>query len=66
MCRYVKTRQRKSKVKYFDILLPYNFLSECVEPKDCPNGGTNYKCNANLCECPSPLFLDNGNCVGML
>ena len=46
--------------------MPYNFLSECVEPKDCPNGGTNYKCNANLCECPSPLFLDNGNCVGML
>ena len=40
------------------------FFSECIVAKDCPNGGTNYECNANLCECP--LVLDNDNCVGKL
>ena len=39
---------------------------ECREPSHCPNEGTNYQCNSNLCECPSPFVLDGDKCVGML
>ena len=31
---------------------------------DCPNGGTNYECNANICACPNPKVLDGDKCVG--
>ena len=41
-----------------------SFVSECLSPSDCPNGGTNYQCNANMCECPFPMVLDGDNCVG--
>ena len=51
---------------FFERVLFINFLSECIEASDCPNNGTNYQCNANQCECPSPLFLDGNRCVGML
>ena len=43
-----------------------NFFSECITPSDCPAGGTNYICNANKCECPSPKLLYNNKCVGKL
>ena len=44
-----------------------SLFSECITHTDCPNGGKNYECNANECDCPSPKFLDdNKNCVGML
>ena len=38
---------------------------ECTSPTNCPNGGTNYECNANVCVCPSPKVLDGDKCVGM-
>ena len=41
------------------------FVSGCAKPSDCPNGGTNFQCIANLCECPFPMVLDDDNCVGM-
>ena len=43
-----------------------NFLSECITPSDCPAGGTNYVCNTNKCDCPTPKVLDGDRCVGML
>ena len=36
---------------------------ECASPTNCPNGGTNYECNANVCVCPSPKVLDGDKCV---
>ena len=43
----------------------YLFL-ECINPSDCPYGGMNFVCNANKCECPSPMFMNGNKCVGML
>ena len=43
-----------------------SFLTECVAPEDCPNGGMNFKCIANECECPNPFVLDGNKCVGMV
>ena len=43
-----------------------SFLTECVVPEDCPNGGINFKCIANECECPNPFVLDGNKCVGMV
>ena len=43
-----------------------NFFPECITASDCPAGGTNYVCNANKCDCPSPKVLDGDRCVGML
>ena len=40
------------------------FFSECIKSTDCPYGGTNFECNANVCECPSPNVLDGDKCVG--
>ena len=44
----------------------WNFFSECITPSDCPNGGKDFVCNANKCECPSPKVLDGDKCVGKL
>ena len=47
----------------------YEYVSsvlECITPSDCPDGGTNFQCNANLCECTYPMALDGDKCVGML
>ena len=41
-------------------------ISECIAPTDCPNGGSDYQCNGNLCECQRPLVLLGNKCVGML
>ena len=41
-------------------------ILECIAPTDCPNGGSNYQCNGNLCECPSPFVLSGNKCVGKL
>ena len=41
-----------------------SFLSECIAHTDCPNGGSNYKCIANTCECLSPNLLDGNKCIG--
>ena len=43
----------------------YISFLECTSPTNCPNGGTNYECNANVCVCPSPKVLDGDKCVGM-
>ena len=43
-----------------------SFLTECVAPEDCPNGGKNFQCVSNECECPSPFVLDGNKCVGMV
>ena len=45
-------------------ILPY-FLSECTESSDCPNGGQNYECVAELCTCKPGHALDGDACVGM-
>ena len=42
------------------------FFAECLTSADCPASGTNYVCNANKCDCPSPKVLDGDKCVGML
>ena len=42
------------------------FFSECITNTDCPDGGDNYLCNANRCECPCPKILSGDKCVGML
>ena len=42
------------------------FLSECTESSDCPNGGQNYECTAELCSCKPGHALDGDACVGML
>ena len=42
------------------------FFSECITPSDCPNGGKDFVCNANKCECQSPKVLDGDKCVGKL
>ena len=49
--------------EYFKLIF---FFAECIIPTDCPAGGTNYICNANKCECPSPKVLDGNKCVGQL
>ena len=36
---------------------------ECITSEDCPNGGKNFKCIANECECPSPFILDAEKCI---
>ena len=41
-------------------------LSECITPTDCTEGGVNFLCIANECQCPIPNFLDGDKCVGML
>ena len=47
-------------------LCDYTYLfSECINPSDCPYGGTYFVCNANKCECPHPKVLNGDNCVGM-
>ena len=43
----------------------FSFL-ECITATDCPNGGTNFLCNANTCECKSPNILVGDKCVGKL
>ena len=49
------------------MILSKSFLTECVVPEDCPNGGINFKCIANECECPNPFVLDaDKKCVGMV
>ena len=50
----------------FWLLAISNFFPECITASDCPAGGTNYVCNANKCDCPSPKVLDGDRCVGML
>ena len=50
----------------YECLKSIIFLSECIASTDCPAGGTNYVCNANKCDCPSPMVLDGNKCVGML
>ena len=42
------------------------FFPECKTSTDCPDGGKNYICNNNSCECPIPKLLDGDKCVGML
>ena len=42
------------------------FFPECIASTDCPDGGKNYICNANNCECPIPKLLHGDKCVGML
>jgi len=39
---------------------------QCTIASDCPNGGKNYRCKDNVCECPSNLIEFDDNCVGML
>ena len=41
------------------------FSSECIQDSDCPNGGQNYVCNINVCNCKSGFVLDGDSCVGM-
>ena len=43
-----------------------SFLSGCNVPTDCPHGGSNYLCTAEMCECPNPYVLNGDDCVGML
>ena len=40
-----------------------NFLSECIQSSDCPNGGQNYECNSNVCECASGFTLNGDVCA---
>ena len=50
----------------FDFSYFLTFFSECAQASDCPNGGTNYECNSNVCQC-APNFVEDGDaCVGML
>ena len=42
------------------------FFPECKTSTDCPDGGKNYICTNNSCECPIPKLLDGHKCVGML
>ena len=48
------------------LAIPTSLHSACTTPSDCPDGGTNYQCNANQCECPGHLVEDVEKCVGML
>ena len=51
----------------FSSLIIFFLVSECITQPDCPNGGTNYQCKSNLCQCLSPFYLDGIKCVaGML
>ena len=62
-------------MKFFDLTYHENissdikklviFFTECITATDCPDGGNNYACNANNCECPFPKLLDGDKCVGM-
>ena len=63
MCRYV---WEKSFIEVSEYLKFMTFLSECIAATDCPNGGTNFLCSANICECLSPNVLHGEKCVGML
>ena len=49
-----------------NVLVHFVLLSECLTPSDCPNGGNNFVCHANKCECQSPKFLVADKCVGKL
>ena len=49
-----------------NVLVHFVLLSECLTPSDCPNGGKNFVCHANKCECQSPKVMDGNKCVGML
>ena len=54
-----------AKITHFscaDILI---LLSECLENYDCPNGGENYICKDNVCECVPGSILLGDSCVGM-
>ena len=75
VCRYVA---RKKEIFYnyiechkeqwgymFNPSYPITFL-ECIVSSDCPNGGTNYQCNSNLCECPPQFVVDDDKCGGIL
>ena len=42
------------------------FVSECTEKSECPNGGKNFECNFNVCECATGFVRDDDFCVGML
>ena len=50
----------------YECLKSIIFLSECITSTDCPAGGTNYVCNTNKCDCPSPKVLDGDKCLGKL
>ena len=39
---------------------------ECINDYDCPNGGKNYICNDNTCECVPGSILLGYSCVGMM
>ena len=43
----------------------HTILSDCAQPSDCPNGGQNYNCTANVCSCTTGHTLDGDACVGM-
>ena len=43
-----------------------SLFSECVTSTDCHDGGMNFKCTDNKCECPIPWVLDGQKCVGTL
>ena len=48
-------------------MLEYSLsFSGCNVPTDCPHGGSNYLCTAEMCECPNPYVLNGYECVGML
>ena len=48
-------------------MLEYSLsFSGCNVPTDCPHGGSNYQCTAEMCECPNPYVLNGYECVGML
>ena len=58
-------RVEKDNLLYDYLELMISFFLECITPSDCPAGGTNYVCNANKCDCPSPYVLYGDKCVGM-
>ena len=40
-------------------------FSGCVKSSDCPKGGQNYECLANVCNCKPRHVLVGDICVGM-
>ena len=42
--------------------------SECTQTSDCPNGGHNFECNNNICECGAGFMIsyDNSCQIGTL
>ena len=41
-------------------------LLDCAKSTDCPNGGQNFQCINNICECSIGFRLDGDSCKGML